>query len=80
MPIGSQTTADDAVAVTPNDSENLPQEARAIYVGTAGNLKIKTALGNDVTFPNVQDGSIIPCRALQVYATGTTADNIVALY
>lgn len=69
-----------AAAITPHDTNLLPRPTLAIYVGGAGALKVKTADGNDVTFPAVPVGTIIPIRAQQVFATGTVATNLVALY
>ena len=69
-----------AAAVTPNDSTDLTTIARALYVGGAGDVKIDAADGSTVTFVGVQAGSIIPVRAARVYATGTDATNIVAIY
>lgn len=72
--------AEDAVAVTPSDSTNLTNAARALYIGGAGNIVVVTAGGSVITFSNVQSGSILPVRATRVNATNTTATNIVALF
>ena len=72
--------ADNAAAVTPNDSSDLTNTARALYVGGTGNVKVDTAAGDTVTFSSVPAGAIIPVRVKRVYSTGTTATNIVALY
>lgn len=69
-----------AAAITPHDTNLLPVITRAIYVGGTGSLKVKTADGNDVTFPVVPVGTILPIRAQQVFFTGTGASNLVALY
>ena len=72
--------AEDASAVTTSDSTNLTNTARALYVGTAGNIALVTVGGNVITFTNVQSGTILPVRTTRVNATNTTATNIVALY
>lgn len=72
--------AEDASAVTPSDSTNLTSAARALYIGTAGNVTLVTIGGSVITFSNVQSGSILPVRTTRVNATNTTATNIVALY
>jgi hypothetical protein len=65
-------------AVTPNDSTVV--NARALYVGTAGNLALKAdANAATVTFSNVPAGTVLPVGAWFVMAA-TTASNIVALY
>ena len=76
----SSDPAEDAGAVTPSDSVNLTNTARALYIGGAGNVVVVTASGNVVTFVNAQVGTIIPVRTRRVNATNTTATNIVALY
>lgn len=78
-----------AAAVTPSNTANIPSVSSqdgsgnngcVLYVGTKGNLKVMTVGGDEVTFTNIQDGSFIPVQVLKVFATGTTASNIVALW
>ena len=67
-----------AFAVTPHDTNALTHPTRAIYVGTIGNVKLTTVDGDTVTFVNVS--GILPVRAKILFATLTTATNIVGLY
>lgn len=68
-------------AITPNDNVDLADgRCRAIYIGGAGNLKCRDKFGNAITFYSVAAGSVLPLRASRVYATGTTATYLVALY
>lgn len=67
-------------AVTPSNTEELPQAVRALYVGTGGDLAIETVDGSDLTFIAVTAGSIYPFKAKKVKATGTTASDIVAIW
>jgi hypothetical protein len=67
-----------AIAITPADAD-LVQHVRALYVGTGGALRVTTVLGNDVTFTNVADGSIMPVSVKRVWSTSTTASNIIGL-
>jgi hypothetical protein len=75
-----------AVAVTPNDGSNLAVEAAGIFVGTGGTtLKIRTygadgTTPGDITFTNVPNGTLLPLPVIKVYATGTDADDLVAVY
>ena len=69
-----------AGAVTASDSVNLTSIARALYVGTSGNVSAVMPDGDVVLFSNVQAGQILPVRVARVNATNTTASNIVALY
>lgn len=70
--------AQDAAAVTPNDTTEV--DARALYIGTGGNVQIQTAKGTTVVFANVVAGTILDVRAKIVFSTNTTASDIVALY
>lgn len=54
---------------------------RALFVGGAGNVEVKTLLGVNVTFTGVVAGSILPICAVQVVNDGTTtATNIVEIF
>lgn len=77
---GYDAPASNAFAVTPADGSNLTHAVRALFVGGAGDVKVDTLGGDTVTFTGVLAGSILPVRILKVYATGTTATNIVAVY
>jgi hypothetical protein len=43
-----------------------------IYVGAAGNVKVTTAQGSDVTFVGLQAGQVIPVQVIRVWSSGTT--------
>ena len=59
---------------------NAPTSGCVLYIGVTGDVKVKTASGNDVVFTGVPAGSFMPVQVTQVFATGTTATNIVALW
>ena len=71
---------DTALAVTPSDGSDLSGEPFfAVYVGTGGNLKVDMADGGSaVTLSNVASGQLLPIMVERIYATGTTASNIIA--
>lgn len=71
--------ADRAFTITPHNTNDLADVTRAIYVGGAGDLRVLTVQGNDVVFPAVPAGTILPIRVQRVFATNTTATNIVGL-
>jgi hypothetical protein len=56
------------------------QEGAVLYIGTAGNLKVTTVGGDDITFQGVNTGAFFPVNVVKVWATGTSADNIIALW
>lgn len=67
-------------AVTPSDSAPLANAARGIYVGGTGDLKVDLAGGATLTFAALAAGVLHPLQVRKVYATGTTATNIVAVF
>lgn len=70
-----------ASAITPDDVTELAGPTRGVYVGGAGDLTVDMADGGPaVTFVGVLAGSLLPIQVTKVYATGTTATNMVALY
>lgn len=80
----TQAPANHAAAVTPHNTNQLAHMTRALYIGVAGHVKVTMAgdsglAGTDVTFNNVQVG-IFPVRVKRVFATGTTAADILALW
>lgn len=71
---------EEAAAIVPSDSLSLDHATRAIYVGTGGDLHLRMLGGGEVTLANAMPGSLIPIRAVQVFATGTTASALVGLW
>lgn len=71
--------ARNAAAVTPNDSTDLANDSRALYVGGAGDISIVTVGGDTVTLSSVPAGAVLSIMVRRVRATGTTATNIVSL-
>ena len=65
-------------AVTPNDSTDLPLAARFLIIGVAGNVKITTIDGSVLTL--AAPAGIFPVTAVRVWATGTTATGITAMW
>lgn len=83
MPKGSKVSHDaepavGAFAITPNDSTVFSRIPRAIYIGNSGSLKVDMESGDTVTFANVPVG-VLPITVTRVYATGTTASNLIGL-
>lgn len=65
--------------VTPNDSADLVEISRAIYVGTGGAISLVLSSGAALNLANVANGSILPLRVKAIKATGTSASDIVGL-
>lgn len=75
-----------ALSVTPSNSADIvaptggPNDGCVLYVGTAGDIRVTTAGGDDVVFVGIAAGSFIPVQVVKVWATSTTASNIIALW
>lgn len=74
-----ESPVSNAAAITPNDSTDLTQTTRAIYIGGSGNLTVQMAGGQEITFVGLIAGIILPIRVRKVKTSSTTT-NLVALY
>jgi len=64
-----------------SDVDNLGDSKAELFIGTKGNIKIQLHGGSVVTLKNVPSGTYL--RGIfvnKVFATGTTAKDIVAIY
>jgi hypothetical protein len=66
---------------------NSTQAACVVYIGDAtgaaatwSEVKVMTADRSVVTFSHLPTGTFLPVQVLRVYATGTTATNMIALW
>lgn len=64
-----------ATIVQPSDVQDLTHASRAIHVGTAGDLRVLTLDGQEVTYRALQGTKVL--RVRRIFATGTTASDIV---
>ena len=62
-----------------SDTTDLIDEARALYIGGAGDVRVLTRESDDVVFSAVPAGSILPVFVKRVFDTNTSATLIVAL-
>jgi hypothetical protein len=69
-----------AAAVTPADASDVTSQARALYIGTAGNLAVQMPNGQTVTFIAVPAGTLLPITVNRVLSTNTTCGNIIELW
>jgi len=72
-----------AVTITPSDSTDLTETPRALQIHAGTNsTPVKVTMAGDstpVTF-QLQTGYIFPLRVSRVWATGTSATTVIALY
>lgn len=72
--------ASELVAVTKSDTTTYSPPLRGVWVGTGGDIAIRTAsMAAAVTIANVPDGTLLPVKAIQVMSTNTDASDIVGL-
>jgi hypothetical protein len=79
MKSGLESPATHLMAVTPDDTADLPVASRGLNVGTSGAVRVTTVGGTTETV-YVAAGSAFPLRVTRVWQTGTNAANIVAMY
>ena len=51
-----------------------------LYVGGAGNVRVLTSSGADLTFVGIASGAFLPVQVKRVFSTDTTATSILALW
>ena len=73
-----QGPATDIQPVSPNDQEDLPVTAIALYVETGGTVSFVTVAGQQ-RHVELPDFAILPVGVRRVESTGTTASGIHAL-
>lgn len=71
--------AGNAATVSTSDSTDLGVMTRAVWVGGTGDLKVTMKGGQTVVFSSLTVGWH-PLRVARIWATGTTATNIVAVW
>ncbi len=73
----SLLVAENVAAVTPSDTVGNEKPAGVLFIGTGGDVKVDGAQSGTAIFKNVANGSWLRLRAKTVYATLTTAADIV---
>jgi hypothetical protein len=71
--------ATSVVEVAPDDAADLPEISLALNVATPGTVRV-TTLDGDTVDVQIAAGVAFPLRVARVWATGTTATGIRALY
>jgi hypothetical protein len=66
-------------AIIPSDEADFAVATRGLNVGASGAVHLTTVDGSDLTL-QVAPGIVFPIRARRIWATGTTALDIVGLY
>ena len=78
--VGPSDPAVGGVAIDYAAADQLfTRPVRALYIATAGTLKVDLVDGSTVTFASMTAGVIYPLRITKIYQTGSTAAGL-ALY
>ena len=78
--VGEIKSAEGAFPITPSNANPLERPTRALYVGVTGNVRVQLVNGTVVTLTGLVAGIVHPIKVIQVYASGTTATNILGLF
>lgn len=71
---------ENAAAIQPSDGAILGHATRAVYVGGSGTLRVEMMSGEEIVFAGLTAGMVLPVRVQKVFASGTTATDLVALW
>lgn len=68
--------------IVPNNSANLDIPISQFYVGSGGDVRLETEAGQTVTLHNLAEGVtyVWTFTIVKIFATGTTATNLVGIY
>lgn len=69
-----------SVTITKSDSTVIGPNLRGLYVGGAGDVKVRMLDGSTPVFSAVPVGTLLQIQCDQVLSTGTTATLMVGLY
>lgn len=78
-----------AQELTPDDNNNITiggtsidnlENGVCLYIGGSGNIKVTMLSGQIVTFVGLVAGSFLPIQIKKLWATDTSATNIIGLY
>jgi len=69
-----------AVEIGVGSDTDLTVSGAVVFIGVGGDVKVTTVSGDTATFKNLADGSVLAVQVRRVWATGTTATDMVALY
>jgi hypothetical protein len=73
-------TAKSYVVYQASAQTTIGNQGCVLYIGGAGNVTMTTNGTDTVTFVGLNGGQFVPVQAVKVFATGTTATNIIALW
>ena len=80
QPITIIYSARNLEAVTPDDSTELANVSRALWVGGGGAITVLTATDQVILISGIAAGTLLPIQIKRVNSTNTDATLMVSLY
>lgn len=75
-----ESVYENAADITTSDTVDQEPLIQAIYVGVGGAIKVTMRGSGTVTLMGAVSGSVIKIRPQLIFAIGTTATNLIALW
>jgi hypothetical protein len=70
----------DYVVYQASSQTTIGNQGCVLYIGGAGNITVTTNGTDTVTFVGLSAGQFVPVQVVKIFATGTTATEIIALW
>ena len=70
----------DYVVYQASAQTTIGNQGCVLYIGGPGNVTMTTNGSDNVTFVGLNGGQFVPVQCVKVFATGTTATNIIAIW
>lgn len=79
--VGANDPAVGGIAIDYAAADQLfTRPVRALYIATAGTLKVDLVDGSTLTFASLAAGTIYPLRVVKIWMTGSSSAAGLALY
>ena len=73
-------TAKSYIIYVNSSQQTIGNQGCVLYIGGPGNITVTTNGTDIVTFVGLNAGQFVPVQVSKIFATGTTATNIIALW
>jgi hypothetical protein len=73
-------TAKSYIIYVNSSQQTIGNQGCVLYIGGPGDIAVTTNGTDNVTFVGLNAGQFVPVQVSKIFATGTTATNIIALW
>ena len=73
-------TAKSYIIYVNSSQQTIGNQGCVLYIGGPGNITVTTNGSDTITLVGLNGGQFVPVQCVKVFATGTTATNIIALW